>query len=199
MTYKYDTNFFAEIDTELKAYLLGVFYSRGSGRIQTSLSDFSILYLIKSSLSYSGPVRIYGDSAELHISQKHFISQLFSLGCVPSKQNDSLFPLHLSSLLPHFLCGVFDSYGQITIAKGKYLNISLVYNELFIYGLREYLKTNLGVSTKHSYTSLSTNTIKMMITNSRHAKLFLSWVYADYSSCQSRNLLKYQEFLQNGV
>jgi hypothetical protein len=199
MTYKYNTNFFAQIDTELKAYLLGVFYSRSSGRIQTSLSDIFILELIKSALSYSGPIRTYGDSAELHISQKSFISQLTSLGCVKSKQVDSLFPTHLSRLLPHFLRGVFDSYGQITVVKGKYLNLSLVYNEKFIEGLRQFLRDALNISTKHSYTSLSTNTIKMLITNTQHAKLFLSCVYAERFSCESRNRLKYQEFVEKGV
>jgi hypothetical protein len=199
MTYTYKVDFFAEIDTELKAYLLGVFYSRSSGRIQTSLSDFFILELIKSSLLYTGPVRVYGNSAELHISQKRFNSQLKSVGCVPSKQHDSVFPAHLGVLLPGFIRGVFDSYGQLTLVKGKYLNLSLVYNEKFIEGLRQFLRDTLHISTKHTYTSLSTNTIKMLITNTNHSKLFLSWVYAERFSCESRNRLKYQEFLEKGV
>jgi hypothetical protein len=199
MTYTYKVDFFANIDTDIKAYLLGVFYSRGTGRIQVGVSDIFILELIKSSLLYSGPIRTYGDSAELHISQKHFVSQLKSMGCVASKQVDSLFPIHLSHLLPHFLRGVFDSYGQITVVKGKYLNLSLVYNEKFTEGLRAYLKTYLNISTKHTYTSLSTNTIKMLITKQCDAHKFLLWVYADYSSCQNRKCLKYQEFMKNGV
>jgi hypothetical protein len=199
MTYTYKVDFFAEIDTELKAYLLGVFYSRGTGRIQVGAADFFILELIKSSLSYSGPIRTYGDSAEIHISSRPFLAQLISLGCVKSKQSDSFFPIHLGHLLPSFIGGVFDSYGQVVIVKGKYLNVCLTYNELFIQGLRTYLKDYLGVSTKHTYTSLSTNTIKMMITNSCDAKKFLSYVYAERFSCEGRNRLKYQEYLQKGV
>jgi hypothetical protein len=199
MTYKYNTKFFAEIDTDIKAYLLGVFYSRSSGRIQTSLSDFFILELIKSSLLYSGPIRTYGDSAELHISSRPFLSQLADAGCVASKQHNSLFPAYLGVLLPGFIRGVFDSYGQLTLVKGKYLNLSLVYNELFIQGLRQFLRDTLHISTKHTYTSLSTNTIKMLITKQCDAHKFLLWVYAERFSCESRNRLKYQEFLEKGV
>jgi hypothetical protein len=199
MTYTYKVDFFAEIDTELKAYLLGVFYSRGTGRIQVGATDFFILELIKSSLLYSGPIHFHGDSAEIHISSRSFLAQLAAAGCVKSKQHDSLFPIHLGHLLPSFIGGVFDSYGQVVIVKKKYLNVCLTYNELFIQGLRIYLKDYLGVSTKHSYTSLSTNTIKMLITKQCDAKKFLSYVYADYSSYQSRKWCKYQDFLEKGV
>jgi hypothetical protein len=199
MTYKYKVDFFANIDSELKAYLLGVFYSRSTGRIQVGVSDIFILELIKSSLLYSGPIRIYGDSAEIHISSRPFLAQLTSLGCVKSKQCDSLFPTHLGVLLPSFIGGVFDSYGQLTLVKGKYLNISLVYNEKFIEGLRQFLRDTLHISTKHSYKSLSTNTISMLITKQCDALLFLSWVYAEHFSRRDRKWCKYQEFLEKGV
>ena len=199
MTYTYKVDFFAQIDTDIKAYILGVFYSRSSGRIQTSLSDFFILELVKSSLLYSGPIRIYGDSAELHISSRPFLTQLADAGCVASKQHNSLFPTHLGVLLPGFIRGVFDSYGQITVVKGKYLNLSLVYNEKFIEGLRQFLWDTLHISTKHTYKSLSTNTISMLITKQCDAKKFLSWVYSDENSRRDRKYLKYQEFLEKGV
>ena len=203
MTYTYKVDFFANIDTDIKAYILGVFYSRSSGRIQTSLSDFFILELVKSSLLYSGPIRIYGDSAELHISSRPFLTQLADAGCVASKQHNSLFPTHLGVLLPHFLRGVFDSYGQIVIVKKRYLNVCLTYNEKFVEGLREFLRDTLHISTKHTYTSLSSNTIKMLITKQNDAHQFLQWVYyKDFLpsfSRRDRKCLKYQEFLEKGV
>jgi hypothetical protein len=200
MTYSLNHEFFQYIETELQAYLLGWFYSRASGHIQVRKSDISILHLISNSLGYSGPVRVFSNIAELNISQHVFLTHLKSIGCVQNTKFSSIFPDYIAiQLMPHFIRGIFDSYGRIIIVKQKYLNIHITYNEIFINEFRLYLLNRLNIHTKHYYRYTHTNTLQMMITSTSYAKKFCEWIYRDANYYLERKFKIYQEFKQKGV
>ena len=131
--YSIDTNFFSNITTELQSYLLAWFWSRGSGHIQVRLSDINSLNLISSSLGYSGPIHIYKNVADLNITNKIFKQHLFNIGCVKNIKQSQTYPLISDHLVSHFLRGIYDNYGTLFLCKKKYPNITITYNETFLF------------------------------------------------------------------
>lgn len=190
------TNYFNDIRTELQAYLLGWFWSRGSGRIQVSETKKEIIYLVRDTLAPHKKIYRYNNIHELNLSK--YKSHLIQAGCVFNKHIPQSFPQISSALLPHFLRGLFDSYGTIILAKGKYLNISLVYDDCFIKELRSFLLQK-NIKTKHYYRYTHTNTIQMLITSYKSCLTFLSLIYYNSSYYLTRNFQEYQKLCKNSV
>ena len=197
--YTINTEIFSDINTELQAYVLAWFWSRGSGHIQVHKKDADILYTIRNLIDYTGPIGIYNNVADLNISNRDFLNCLQVAGCVNNCRCTQIFPIISETQFPHFIRGIFDSYGRIIISKNKYLNVSITYDESFIQSLRDYLLHNLNIKTKHYYRYSHTNTIQMMITATPCAKKFLNWLYLDANYYLERKFQKWQEYLQKGV
>lgn len=196
--YSIDLNYFKNIDSEEKAYVLAWFWSRVNGRVFVSNQDSDVLFLIKKSIKYTGEIYQYNNIAELNLSNTDFIKELELVGC-KNRTHFQLFPIISIFLIKHFLRGIFDSYGTINIVKNKYLNVNIIYDENFVDQLRQFLFDNLYIPTKHYYRYSHTNTIQMMITKTIDAKKFLNWLYQDANYYLTRKFQKYQEYVENGV
>ena len=141
--YTLNKNYFEKIDTEKKAYFLGLFYADGcvcrrfskTGRLKNmtfevtlSMEDKNLLeeflqdiegdYPIKiKPVKYQGEILQY---ARLSISNTAFCRQLIALGCVPQKSvilkfpSEDVIPKHL---LSHFIRGYFDGNGCISCGE----------------------------------------------------------------------------------
>jgi len=145
--YNIDENFFNEIDTEEKAYILGWFYSDGcvqdSGkcRIQIQKDDEDILYRIKEILKYDGPMYDIPPPKKfphrkpqtcLCINRKVLAQDLIKWGCLPNKSLVLTYPTWIDPALEHhFIRGVFDGDGSVSIKKEKYLSTSVTTTDLF--------------------------------------------------------------------
>lgn len=194
--YTINENFF-DIINEEQAYVLGWFWSRGTGRIQLLKKDADILETIRALLDYSGGVLFYKNRAELNITNPNFRRCLAFCGCVKNKHIPQSFPIISNSR--HFIRGIFDSYGTICLNKNKYVNISITYDDSFISEFRKYLKINLNIETKHYYRYTHTNTVQMMITRTDNAKRFLDWMYEGANYYLTRKFAKYEEYLKKSV
>jgi len=180
-------------------------------RIQIQTADADILHTIKDLMEYDGPLHPVPPPKRfphrkhqtvLTISRKSLADKLIALGCVPNKSLTLTFPpvsIIPNSLLSHFIRGVFDGDGSISIKNNKYLNISITSCEDFIQPLREYLLNKLNIETKHYYRYSHTNTVQMMITSTPSAKKFLQWMYQDANYYLTRKFTKYQGLLKKGV
>lgn len=215
--YHVNEHFFDKVDSEVVAYVLGWFYSdgcvdkNGKLRIQVQKEDEAILYQIKDLMEYEGPLyevpppKKYPHrkaQVSLTINRKSLAYKLISLGCVPNKSCVITLPsfeIVSEHLFHHFIRGVFDGDGSVSIKSGKYLNISITSCENFIQPLRQYLRTKLQIDTKHYYRYEHTNTLQMMITTTADAVKFLEWIYQDANFYLERKFLKYQEWRQKGV
>jgi len=195
--YSVNNEYFNNINTELQAYVLAWFWSRGSGHIQVHYRDIETLYLIQNAIKYTGNIHTHKNTSELNIP--YFSPHLLNTGCVRNCHYTQLLPSISDQLLPHFIRGIFDSYGTIVIAKQKYLNITIVYDERFITQLREFLHNVLRVSTRHYYRYSHTNTLQMMITRTAHTVRFLDWLYQDANYYLTRKFQMYHQYLENGV
>jgi DNA-binding CsgD family transcriptional regulator len=217
--WKYSVNehFFDSVDSEEVAYVLGWFYSdgcvnnKGKMRIQIQTDDIDILHTIARLMDYDGPLYDVPPPKKfphrkhqtcLCINRKTLADQLIALGCIPNKSLTLTFP-HSSIIpeaqLPHFIRGVFDGDGSISIKKNKYLNISITSSEDFIQPLRKYLLNHLNIDTKHYFRYSHTNTVQMMITATPCAKKFLNWLYQDANYYLTRKFEQWQEYCKNSV
>ena len=129
---KYNENYFEKIDTEDKAYFLGLIFADGSVvynpnryRYQLSLKlhpkDKHILIsLIK---HIEGEMNVWEDSkrniCQISLSGKKIINDLIKLGVTPNKTFTLNYPKINENLEKHFLRGYFDGDGCIRVKKDK--------------------------------------------------------------------------------
>jgi DNA-binding CsgD family transcriptional regulator len=216
--WKYSVNerFFDAVTCEAVAYVLGWFYSdgcvdnQGKMRIQIQKGDEEILYIIKELMGYNGPLyevpppkRFPHRKAQvtLCINRKTLADNLIRLGCTPNKSLTLQYPHSIipDRLRSHFIRGVFDGDGSISVKQEKYLNISITSSEAFLQPLRDFLLEELNIPTKHYYRYSHTNTMQMMITRTKDAEKFLEWIYQDATYYLTRKFQKYQQHLKNSV
>lgn len=121
--YDFDESYFADIDTEQKAYWLGFISADGcvtnnSMKLAIGLGDIGHLYKIKIDIRSSHPVKIADNGhtgiAVLNISSMSMRRDLIKHGVVPAKsliiEPCKSIPVDLSS---HYWRGVFDGDGSI--------------------------------------------------------------------------------------
>lgn len=124
--YNFNENYFEVIDTEDKAYFLGFIVADGcvssiSNSFSITQKEPHILYEFKKYIEYSGGVfsSKRRDICSISMSSEKTINDLSNLGILPGKTFDVKFPNILKSLESHFMRGVFDGDGCISIHHDK--------------------------------------------------------------------------------
>ena len=132
--YKLDEKYFENIDTEEKAYWLGFIAAdgcvqNGCGRkklsIELSRKDESHLYKLKNALKYEGPIykksRIQFNkmmfSSHLAIASMELVRHLISHGITERKSNILKAPNIDRKLIRHWIRGLFDGDGSVSLCK----------------------------------------------------------------------------------
>jgi DNA-binding transcriptional regulator WhiA len=163
MQYTCNDDFFANIDSEKKAYWLGALFADGnvsqkaskSGQIFLTASDEDwVTNFMKAVESTNKP------RTELHskfktlvwkaqITSKNMFKDLVSLGCVPAKSHIIKLPVLKDEFYSHFIRGYFDGDGSVGIytnlkkSNWKILKSSICSgSEIFINQLLEKLPVN---------------------------------------------------------
>lgn len=207
--YNVNESFFDKIDNEIKAYILGMFYSDGcvdnigKMRIQLQERDRYILERIKLEMGYTGPLYEIpipknnpynsGKQVCLCINRKVLSDKLINLGCSPNKSLVLSFPTKEQvpeNVLKYFIRGFFDGDGGIT----KRFCISLTSTDIFNIKLQKIL-VNLGIYSKYYYRRKGKNTCSLQINRLKDIKSFLDWIYEDSNIHLERKYNKYLEFL----
>lgn len=131
--YTVNSNYFDNIDTEHKAYWLGVFYADGNitkegetKSIRFNSIDNNWLDLFIQDIEFSG---LYKEEVHkkynkviycLRINDNKLHDSLNNWGCVPQKTKIIKFPNFLSEeLVPHFIRGYFDGDGTVGVYKNS--------------------------------------------------------------------------------
>lgn len=164
MKYTVNSNYFNQIDSPRKAYILGFWYADGynytNGRYRIVLnleqSDKQILDNIKEELQYTGPLLwdkkdgIRRPQYRLCINNKKLSLSLEKHGCPQAKTFILKFPKFLDKkLFSHFIRGYFDGDGSIIRVKsGKYYQyeFNLIGTENMILTMGSYLKDTLNLN-----------------------------------------------------
>jgi len=166
--YKVRHNYFETIDTEEKAYFLGLMYADGSNtatqnqiKLKLLAEDSYILIRFAQALTYGVDlppltVEITDSSSmkSLQISSPQICSDLTKWGCMQSKSHILEFPTFLNEeLMRHFIRGYFDGDGSIfnklrANKVDRYVAVNFTGNFQFITSLKEYIGNILDSSVK---------------------------------------------------
>lgn len=192
-----DTSFFENIDTEEKAYFLGIMFSDGSvsrNQFYLKLKDEDVVVKFKEALKCNYAIRhneIPYYNYILQISSIKMCEDLTNLGCCPNKTRVLKFPNIPNSLYRHFIRGFLDGDGCIRVGKTlgtSSLDIACASQE-FIITLKEVLAPiaiHIGISKEKKYD------VWHLRCGGRQVKTILDWLYKDSTVYMDRKYFKYQ-------
>jgi hypothetical protein len=195
---KVDENFFAEINSPVKAYWLGFFIA--DGHIQKDETKASLIskdlevikkfksainsdHAINNNINYDKRTNKTYKSFSIQVSSRRFVSNLIKQGVTNSKSVWCPFPHLQDEFYPHFIRGMFDGDGSICFVNGK-IRISLIAANGIIHPLQDYLIEKL----KFSKTALSQNCHnpkakqkKLHVSRAKDIERFLEFIYQNAS------------------
>lgn len=199
--------FFKVIDTEEKAYFLGLITADGSiNKCRNKLSftinpvDVYIIERLKSCIGSSAPINesTYVDkrngtvinSCSVQIYSKRIVKDLCSLGICEDKSVKATFPKLPKDLLRHYVRGIVDGDGWISEINS---NISICLSSSLFFDFKKELSL-IGVEIRKYKERLTSNgsIIKLYIKGPDCSK-FLEWLYKDSSIRLER---KYNSYLK---
>lgn len=197
--YTINQYFFDEIDTPVKAYILGLLYTDGNrnkrkNHYQITLKlqdrDVDILYKIKSEMNYNRPLKYVEESKNnsnsrnqyaLIIDNKQIATSLEKWGIIPNKTKTLVFPDFLSEeLISHFIRGCWDGDGTISHnaenQRGGFIGTYAMCSKI-----KEIIENKLGVHfsiTKQKSLTMD-NLYSISIKGRIQLKKFLDFIYND--------------------
>jgi len=190
----FNQDYFKVIDTEDKAYFLGLLYADGNvymkrNRVQITLANEDSYMLDKFSEVTESTAKLYNDRgkySKVILESKILCEDIIKLGCFPNKSLTLQFPTEEqvpNHLLHHFIRGYFDGDGHVSLHKklvNPYYYINLTSSEEFIVKLKDVLEEQ-GIITGTSYKrykdkEASAHTVFVM---SKSAKAYGSYIYKD--------------------
>lgn len=138
ITYTFNENYFELIDTEDKAYYLGLMYADGQNNNEGNYVRLSLgeedKHILESFVKYLGGDNKLGfielnnkninwsNQYYLQLSRKKISDDLTNLGCIQNKTNSVIFPNERQlnkNLIRHFIRGYFDGDGSVWCGKRK--------------------------------------------------------------------------------
>lgn len=140
--YHVNNNFFDKIDTESKAYWLGLFVAdgcvdrrRGSISITLHMRDTKHLQQLSKDLDSNHPIKLNEKDQcnRITIDSKQLKIALANHGVYPNKTFNINWPTGIPfTLEKHFIRGVFDGDGSFYIDKNNQVEFSITGNESFL-------------------------------------------------------------------
>lgn len=189
--YSFNEQFFDKIDTEAKAWVLGLMYTDGNNRYRDNLmrltmTDLDIIEKVKLALQATNPISSrpgrkigYKTQYTLAISRQGLSDKLTALGCMPNKTHilnfpsETILPIHLRS---HFIRGILDGDGSV----GRY-GIYIIGTIKLLQGIVDscrYLKINFTYHYLHNKQLLLDYSIRRLhITKRTNICPFLTYLY----------------------
>ena len=208
-----NSNFFQQIDNEIKAYYFGLFWADGYCserlnifKIDLQESDKEILEKFNKFVESSHEINQYiaklGNSYRSKESvvyrfitlDKTFVQSLFQKGLSTHREGSHLpFEYVPENLLVHFIRGYFDGNGSISIIKGRVVN--MCGGDVILHDIDNILK-NMNFKTafhRRRPDVLNNNTLYVQ-GGAKEQKRFLDWIYGDATIYLNRKYEKYLQF-----
>jgi intein-encoded DNA endonuclease-like protein len=195
---------FDHIDTQEKAYFLGLLFADGNvhskyNSIVIKLQQEDKPILLKLSYLIFSKELLYKseDNYVLKFSSYYVKQRLIQLGCIPNKSLKISFPQIDNNLHSHFIRGYFDGDGSIYEYRNDF-GINMVSTEDFCDGIFNILLKNTGIEgviSKDKTMLERGNNITSILSyaGNRRVQKILDWLYKDATIYMER---KYQKYLE---
>ena len=156
-----DETFFDIINTEEKAYFLGLLLADGHNNIKNGIiaidlqeGDLEILQKLTALIQPDKPIKNYENKYakvgrnRVVLASRHMSNRLNELGMVQNKSGNLLFIQNISpELIHHFVRGYFDGDGSIGIfGKVQNVEFSIVSTKEFLLPLQQVLINNCNLT-----------------------------------------------------
>lgn len=208
--YSINLDFFETINTEEKAYFLGLLYADGniykrSLRLSLQERDIDILNKIKKCINFSGDYYCsYSKSPNqqnritLQVNSKDMVNDLIKLGCIPNKSFLLKFPSKdqvPNHLIRHFIRGYFDGDGWIYIVS-KTNHFGIIGTKDLCENIKIILE-NVGIAFSNKALSLHKNQTNriLRLTSKKSILQVYKYLYENATIYIDRKYNKFQELL----
>ena len=218
--YTLDEQFFDVIDTEAKAYFLGLLWAdgnnsgQGSFSLKLSVRDRDIVERFREELKSSRPIyeirniyctdrygvkHVCRDAVNLVISSRYMVSRLESVGLIPNKTSTLRFPssdVVPLNLMHHFVRGYFDGDGTVSahIPKDRKLTVFTVEMVMKNKALADDLvKTLNQVGIDHLSLRKAGTVYKISIFSGSVRIKFMQWLYKEANIYLTRKREKFDQ------
>lgn len=204
--YPIDEVFFDVIDTEEKAYFLGILYADGAhiterNAVTLSLNedDKNLLHRLNNLLQPLKPLQYVNINSgrgqyRLTIQNKKISKRMLELGLVKAKTHKIIFPEWIDKkLIRHFVRGYFDGDGCVSNRV-----FSMVGTESFLNSVQIILIDELGLSkTKFDkrHKNRKDNITSIRYCGKNNLKKIMDWFYADANIYLNRKLEKFKMYV----
>ena len=204
------------IDTQEKAYLLGLFYADGNigenetqCRITLKEEDYNLIFHLKSIFPFFYIHKYeYRHTIELGNYNKKLKEDLILNGCLPRKSTCNRNMLHIPSisdtLIRHFIRGYYDGNGGCTVSNLE--SIKKTQKRVYIYSASYYLlkeiqeilnKNNIKTNNLPNVdTSDKIKVYKLTIRTASY-KDFYNFIYNDCTVVLTRKITKLKFIIDN--
>lgn len=196
----YNENYFNNIDTEIKSYMLGFIYADGcnTGRgltISLNKKDRIILELLIQELESNLSIKEKKNNIDvLSIFNRQISSDLNKWGAVQQKCFKlNKLPNIAKELIPHFIRGYFDGDGCLSIyytQKHPKYTFSITGNSLFIKTLNDLFVDTLNIP--NNKLIFYKNSCRFISSKKQTIKLIGNYMYENCSFCLERKRSKFQ-------
>lgn len=216
--YTIDETFFNHIDTEEKAYVLGLIASDGNVttnpyniKIDLKVNDEDVLYKVMKAMNYNFNIKHYIQKSQindksyvieisrLNITNKDMVLKIIEYGIVPNKTEYLNFDFSCmdNNLIRHFIRGYFDGDGSIAIDSLNRVAINITSNKNMIDKFVEIFDANIIGYKPHVYVRHKENdNCKTIVFTKNDEKIqFLNLLYKDSNIYMDRKFIKAQQAL----
>jgi hypothetical protein len=186
----FDENYFEKIDTEDKAYFLGLLYADGNVYLKRNRVQITLInndgYILEAFQKFIGSTsKLYSDRgkySKVILGSKKMVNDLIKLGCVPNKSLVLKFPNENevpNKLLHHFIRGYFDGDGHVSKKKNCF-NVTITSSKFFTESLKDLLrKMRIEITElKKRYRDHEESAYQLYI-KSNSARSFFNYIYKD--------------------
>lgn len=208
--YFFNENYFEKIDTEEKAYFLGLLsadgcnYNGKSVTIALQENDIDILNRFKKCIEWTGNLYFLNQNNKnskwknlykIYLHSKKISSDLAKFGCVSNKTINLKWPQLLDNkYYNHFIRGYFDGNGHVSKPETLSSKVTIFSTSSFVQSLKQIIQSNLKINILIETPKRYLKNHSLLVINGRNQLLqFLDWMYNDASIFLERKFKRYYE------
>lgn len=209
--YRRNSNYFDHIDSENKAYFLGLLFADGNNfsphnaiTLALQEEDGYLVNKFAKEIEYSGIIHKdnlhdinvnYKNQIRIVVNDQHMSKRLYDLGMIDNKSLVLQFPTFLQEqYVRHFIRGYFDGDGGVYYDEKRHRLTTNTAGTLdMVTNIQRVLK-NIGCSSYiyHPKQSSDHNTYVLHTCGNNNSLKYLSWLY---ESCDTKMIRKYNTYL----